>query len=91
LQGSIRLLQATVDATPEDHTDRARYLDNHGLGFGDRYQRTGLIDDLQEAIGLFQAVVDATPKDHLDRARRLNSLTVETNYRTAARGFQGPE
>lgn len=41
LQEVIHIGQAAVDATLEDHPDRARRLHNLGVGLGDRYSRTG--------------------------------------------------
>ncbi len=74
LQESIHIKQAAVDATPEDHPNRANRLNNLEVGFSERYGRTGLINDLQESIHIKQAAVDATPEDHPDQAHHLNSL-----------------
>ena len=37
LQEAIRFAQAAVDATPEDHSNRATYLNNLGIRLGDLY------------------------------------------------------
>lgn len=74
LEEVIRVAQAAVDATPENHPDRAFFPSRLGDGLGERYSSTGSMDHRQEAIRIGQAVVDATPEDHPDRAVFLNSL-----------------
>lgn len=74
LQEVIRVGQAAVDATPENHSDRALRLDNLGVMLRDRYSRTESLNDLQEAIRIGKAAVDVTSEDHPDRARYLNNL-----------------
>ena len=41
LETAIQQYQEAVDATPADHPDRARRLQSLGIGYRDRYQRTG--------------------------------------------------
>ena len=71
-----RYHEALHATTPADHPDRARRLDNLGIGYHDRYQRTGTMADLDTAIQRSQEAVDATPADHPDRARRLDNLGI---------------
>ena len=66
-----------TDVTPEDHP-RARWLNNLGVGLGDRYERTEAIVDLEEAIGVIREAVDITPEDHQYRAGWLNDLWSST-------------
>ncbi|KAF7174243.1 hypothetical protein CNMCM6106_008368 [Aspergillus hiratsukae] len=74
LEDSIRVAREAVNATPEDHPDRASCLNNLGLVLGERYSRTGEMADLEESIRGAQEAVNATPEDHPDRAGRLNNL-----------------
>ncbi|EED11432.1 hypothetical protein TSTA_080430 [Talaromyces stipitatus ATCC 10500] len=63
-----------IDATPDDHPNRAMYLNNLGAYLGNRYFRTGAMADLEEAIQVGRRAVDATPENQLDRAGRLSNL-----------------
>ena len=74
LDQSIQYSQQAIDATADDHPDRARQLQSLGAGLHDRYQRTGQADDLDQAIQYYQQAIDATPDDHPDRAKRSQSL-----------------
>ncbi|RYP34795.1 hypothetical protein DL768_011034 [Monosporascus sp. mg162] len=74
LEETIGMAREAVDATPQDHPDRAALLNNLGIRLGNRYSRTGSMADLEEAIGVAREAVDTTPQDHPDRASRLNNL-----------------
>ncbi|KID95310.1 TPR Domain containing protein, partial [Metarhizium majus ARSEF 297] len=63
-----------VDLMPVDHPDQAAYLNNLGNKLEGRYERTGVIADLEEAIRVARQAVDLTPVDHPDRAGWLNDL-----------------
>ncbi|RYP53061.1 hypothetical protein DL770_011005 [Monosporascus sp. CRB-9-2] len=63
-----------VNATPQDHPDRAGRLNNLGNQLGRRFERTGSMDDLNRAIDVADMAIDATPQDHPDRAAYLNNL-----------------
>ena len=71
---AIQRFQEAIDATSADHPDRAKWLNSLGIGYQDRYQRTGAKADLEKAIERYQEAVDATPADDPDRAGRLHSL-----------------
>ncbi|KAK1773057.1 LOW QUALITY PROTEIN: hypothetical protein QBC45DRAFT_455738 [Copromyces sp. CBS 386.78] len=62
-----------LEATPKDHPERANRLQSLGIGYNDRYQRTGVVADLDLSI---QEALEGTPEDHLDRAHRLHSLGI---------------
>jgi tetratricopeptide (TPR) repeat protein len=76
LEIAIQRYEEALDTTPADHPDRARRLKSLGIGYHDRYQRTGAITDLEIAIQRFQEALDATPADHPDRANRLQDLGI---------------
>lgn len=76
LQKAICIGQAVFDATPENHSDRARRLNNLVGMLSSRYKSSaGSMNDLQEAIRIGQAAVDATCEDHAVRARCLDNLS----------------
>ncbi len=68
LNRAVDVASQAVDATPQDHPNRARWLNNLGIRLGNRFERTGSIDDLNRAIDIASQAVDATPQDHPDRA-----------------------
>ena len=52
-----------MEATPEDHPDKAARLNSFGAFLGRRYQQTGNLQDLEAAIMHAEAAVDGTPED----------------------------
>ena len=74
LEAAITRSEAAVQATPEDHPDRAGRLSNLGAHFSSRYERTGNMQDLEAAITRSEAAVQATPEDHPGRAAMLSNL-----------------
>ncbi|KAL4864994.1 hypothetical protein BDV12DRAFT_211281 [Aspergillus spectabilis] len=76
LEESIQLKREAVTATPHDHPDRARYLNNLGAALWGRYSRTGVLANLEESIKIGREAVTATSEDHPDRALYLNNLGV---------------
>ncbi|KAK2037004.1 TPR domain-containing protein, partial [Colletotrichum somersetense] len=74
LEEAITLAREAMEATPEDHPDRAGRLNSLGVQLGDRFSRTGATADLEEAITIAREAVKATPEDHPDRAGRLDNL-----------------
>lgn len=70
---AIRSYNQAVEATPDDHPDRAWLFQELGASLGDRYHKTQQVDDLEQAIEFFQQAVKATkatPKKYQERARR---------------------
>ena len=53
--------QQWKEATPEDHPDKAEWLNNLGVMLSSRYKRTGNLQDLE-------AAVEAKPEDHPSKA-----------------------
>ncbi|KAL8364968.1 hypothetical protein RB595_003992 [Gaeumannomyces hyphopodioides] len=74
LNRAVEVANMAVDATPQNHPDRAGRLNSLGNQLGRRFGRTGSMDDLNRAVEVANMAVDATPQNHPDRAGRLNSL-----------------
>src|SRR5258706_7037 len=74
LEAAIFHAEAAVEATPEDHQNKARRLNNLGSMLFHRYERTGNIRDLVAAIVHAEAAVEATPEDHPNKATMLTNL-----------------
>ena len=74
LEEAIRLGQEAVDATPLDHPDRGRRVDNLALRLRDRYWLTGEMVYLERAIHLAWDAINITPSNHPDLAGLLNDL-----------------
>ncbi|ROT37123.1 hypothetical protein SODALDRAFT_279961, partial [Sodiomyces alkalinus F11] len=82
LEEAIGVARQAVEATPDNHPDRATCLNNLGNKLQSRYERTRATADLEEAIGVArQASVEATPDDHPNRAGWLNNLGSVLAYR----------
>ncbi|KAK4068325.1 hypothetical protein Purlil1_13828 [Purpureocillium lilacinum] len=43
---------------------------------GERFERTGSMDDLNRAVDIASQAVEATPQDDADRARQLEDLGI---------------
>ncbi|RYP32700.1 hypothetical protein DL768_011129 [Monosporascus sp. mg162] len=71
---AVDVVDMAVNATLQDHPDRAAILSNLGSWLGSRFERTGSIDDLNRAVDVADMAVNATPQDHPDRAGWLNNL-----------------
>ena len=54
LENAIRVGREAVKATPEDHPDRAGYLNNLGVRLRDRYSRTGARADLENVTTVME-------------------------------------
>ncbi|GFG20210.1 hypothetical protein IFM5058_10514 [Aspergillus udagawae] len=80
LEEAITMIRKAVNATPEDHPDRAGRLNNLGLRLGQRYSRTGAMADLQEAIVMIRKAINATPEDHPDQAIFLSNLGLQLGH-----------
>ena len=62
--------------TLEEYPDRAGLLSDLGLGYIDKYERSGVEADLEMAIRRCQEALDITLKDDPDRASHLHALSV---------------
>ncbi|MFF4361146.1 CHAT domain-containing protein [Streptomyces sp. NPDC001604] len=74
LSAAADLWQRIVQVTPADHPDRPERLSNLGAVLGFRFERTGVVEDVDAAIGHLRQAVDAAPADHPNRIRMLSSL-----------------
>lgn len=70
----IRDCQRLVEATLDDHPDRANRLYDLALRLENRYEQAGQIDDSSRAVRCYNQAVEATPEDHPDRARLFQDL-----------------
>jgi tetratricopeptide (TPR) repeat protein len=77
----IQDFRQVVEATPDDHPDRASRLHRLGAKLYDRYERTGQVDDMNQAIHYYHQAVKATPDKHPDRASLLQSLGAKIHGR----------
>ena len=64
----IRDSQRLVEATPNNHSDRAKRLYNLALRLDKRYKQAGQIDDSDLAIRCYNQAVEIIPDGHPDRA-----------------------
>jgi hypothetical protein len=74
LNRAVDVADMAVNATPQDHPDRAGRLNNLGSWLGMRFERSGSMDDLHRAVDVSDMAINATPQDHPDRAGILNNL-----------------
>ncbi|KAH6984213.1 CHAT domain-containing protein [Ilyonectria sp. MPI-CAGE-AT-0026] len=86
LEETIRMAREAIDALAPDDPDRAAWLNNLGVGLGNRYERTGAMADLEEAIRVGREVIDITPLDHPDRAGSLTNLGIHLGNRYSRTG-----
>ena len=68
LNRAIMMEENAVESIPDDHPDRAMYLNNLGIALQSRFERTGSMEDLDRAIVTKEQAVESTPDDHPDRA-----------------------
>ena len=71
---AIWLLTASLAATPHDHPDRPVCLANLGSAYRVRFDRGGVLADLEQAIEASERAVAATPNDHPNRPAYLANL-----------------
>ncbi|MBB4934416.1 hypothetical protein F4561_005236 [Lipingzhangella halophila] len=74
ITNTVTVWQRIVQATPEDHPNRAVYLSNLGTALQTRFERTGALEDLDQAITALRGAVQVIPEDHPDRAASLSNL-----------------
>ena len=90
-QSSFLASQEAVDATLEDHPDRAVLFSNLGIRLGDRYSETGAMTDLEEARSYFQFALRQSNSLAIHRisAGKLCSSVLRDHFRltTSLRGF----
>ncbi|KAF2185509.1 hypothetical protein K469DRAFT_665117 [Zopfia rhizophila CBS 207.26] len=74
LNRAVEVGDMAVNAIPQGHSDRARYLNNLGHLLGTRFNQMGSMDDLNRAIKVIDIAVNATPQDHSNQATYLKNL-----------------
>jgi hypothetical protein len=77
IEEAIRIAQLAMDSTPKDHPNRAAWLSGLGANLGSRYDRTGEMQDLENACSnLFQAwhCVNGVPFHRVRAAARVLKL-----------------
>jgi hypothetical protein len=74
LETSIQQFQEALNRTPTDHPDRARRLQDLGIGYHDRYRATGAMADLDTAIQRFQEALNNSTSLAIDRLRAGRAL-----------------
>ena len=91
LSDAISGYQHALAATGPKAPVRATYLDNLGMALLDRYERSGAIDDADEAVRLLRLAREATPRCSPALAGVLNNLGVALWNRSAHRPSDLPE
>ncbi|KAK8855360.1 CHAT domain-containing protein [Apiospora arundinis] len=86
LEEAIQVARQAVETTPEDHPNRAGWLNNLGNRLSNRYSRTRAMADLEEAIQTGRQAVEATPEDHPNRVVILNNLGLHLGNRYSRTG-----
>ncbi|KAK7450556.1 hypothetical protein VKT23_012865 [Stygiomarasmius scandens] len=74
IQSAVRLLEAAVYLTPDDHATKPTMLSNLGAAFQSQFSHLGVLNDIEKAIGVLQKAVDLTPDEHANKPGRLNNL-----------------
>ncbi|QUH06215.1 CHAT domain-containing protein [Saccharopolyspora erythraea] len=74
LDAGILLLTAAATATPPEHPELDRRMDDLGLACHQRYRRDRAPEDLELAIEFGERAVAATADDHPEKARQLSNL-----------------
>ena len=74
LNRAVDVINMAVDATPQDHPNRAELLNNFRRCLDIRFRRTGSIDDLDRLIDVTSTALHTIPQDHPDRAQMLDNL-----------------
>ncbi|KAI3331715.1 CHAT domain-containing protein [Xylariaceae sp. AK1471] len=85
VEETIQATREALNEIPEDHHDRAFYLDILGVAFGDRHSITDDPADLDIAVQLSSEAVNMTPEDSPDRAERLNNHAIRLAERYSIR------
>ncbi|RYP69875.1 hypothetical protein DL771_005818 [Monosporascus sp. 5C6A] len=87
LDESIKLFEMAVDSlskTPDD--DPGAILNSFAMTLGRRFERRGVVDDLNRAIDTAHKAVNLTGLDNRDRPARLNTLALWIGTRFESNG-----
>ena len=71
---AISKITIAVKSAPYSHPWRASRLGSLGNWLARRYERTGYVEDLEEAIRQVEKAVNTAPSNHLNRPNYLTSL-----------------
>ncbi|MGW4995105.1 CHAT domain-containing protein [Streptomyces mirabilis] len=74
LSAAVDLCRRIADAIPTDDPKRLAHLHNLGAALRSRFQRSGMLADLDDAVAAGRAAVEATPTDHPRQAAMLSGL-----------------
>jgi hypothetical protein len=66
--------EKVIMSLPWEDPNLASMLSNLSVMLGLRFERTGVMEDLNRAVGVADKAVKATPLDHPNRAALLNNL-----------------
>ena len=81
LEESIKIEHRAVNATPENHPNRALHLRNLGNKLFELFLRTKSLSELEEAISVGQTAIDAMPENGADRLVCLSHMAVRFHSR----------
>jgi len=88
LSAAIQLLERILTVTPASDPDRAAMLSNLGAALLTRFERGGVLADLDAAIEVGREAVAATPAGHPGRAGHLSNLGIALRTRFERNGIQ---
>lgn len=74
LNEAIDLLQRVLARIPDDDPDRGHYLSSLDGALQRRFERTGVLTDLEQAVKVSREAVAATPPGHRNRLAVLSNL-----------------
>ncbi|KAH8710127.1 hypothetical protein GQ44DRAFT_439557 [Phaeosphaeriaceae sp. PMI808] len=93
LNCAVEVADMAVNATPQDHPDRAAILNNLGNLLGTRFGRTGSMDDLNRALSYYKegwACHTSPPSIRIVSARRgTNILASQLRWEEASSLLEG--
>lgn len=78
-KGSIATNKRAVESIPDDHPDRAEFLNNLGNAVQRRFERMGSMDNLDGTTATNEQAIESIPDNHPDPAELLNNWG--TRYR----------
>jgi tetratricopeptide (TPR) repeat protein len=74
ISAAVIIWRRIIAAIPEDHPGHVERLSTLGVALGERFGRTGVIEDLDEAILVIRKAVAATPDGHVSLPGMLSNL-----------------
>ncbi|KAH0430361.1 hypothetical protein CcaCcLH18_07873 [Colletotrichum camelliae] len=86
LENAIRVARQAVQATQDDHPDRAAFLNNLGVKLSSKCLDTGSMEDLEEAVCITRQAIKTISGDHPKQAACLNTLAGHLSTRYSRTG-----